>query len=325
MKLVKLTDRSQINDCLLGTKSVVDAVNLPILIDQKKFRQSFTQQLQSSVKLCFNTEFGHQFQQRCKIPGISAEEYQNRAFLDQHGQLWIAGIRFRNLDLKSPFIALTAPFFDGEPSAEEQVCFAEVLKDFGAFNVHRIQFLTLGNWQLREPALAGVWNLDKTLVCGTIGEVAKTTFTSEVSLRKPCDESYLARYNQAFDALLSERPFLANLLAREDEASFQESAEDGLLFEVMVDNQWAGLIAVEKDELWGQTGFLIREEILAAWTRGRGLGPQLQSALALELLKSNESSTLLHGTIHADNSPSLKTALRSSRKAIARYVFWSPF
>ncbi len=80
----------------------------------------------------------------------------------------------------------------------------------------------------------------------------------------------------------------------------------GAVFEVFVDDLWAGLVAVLRQTMAGLPGFLVVEEILSPAFIGQRLAPAVQD----EMIRRLDAGPLdcLFGKIHPLNGPSLRTA-----------------
>lgn len=97
----------------------------------------------------------------------------------------------------------------------------------------------------------------------------------------------------------------------ENREDFAEYAANGLLFDVLVDGEWAGVIAAEIGSRRGLPGAVVAELVLAQPFRGRGLGSQLSTLLARSVPLDDHE--LLVGTIHVDNYGAYRAALRAGR------------
>jgi L-amino acid N-acyltransferase YncA len=108
----------------------------------------------------------------------------------------------------------------------------------------------------------------------------------------------------------------------EDEESLAECAAEGLLCEVVVDGEPAGVVAALPEDGHGVTGYVVQELCLDAGHRGRGLAaPVLQHLV--RMLTADEGATLW-GTIHPDNVASLRNALRIGRQKTGGFVWVTP-
>lgn len=88
-------------------------------------------------------------------------------------------------------------------------------------------------------------------------------------------------------------------------------ARAGTLFEVLLDGNWAGVLAAEPAVAHGLRGATVVELLLTHEVRGRGLGKDLSVLLARNLPLPDDH--VLHGTIHIDNHTARRSALAAGR------------
>lgn len=119
------------------------------------------------------------------------------------------------------------------------------------------------------------------------------------------------RYRRIYDADVARDPAHARHTRAESREDLEELAGRGLLFDVEVDGVWAGLVAAEPDARRGVRGATVVELILDHPFRGRGYGRHLSTLLARGVTLPDDQC--LMGTIHADNTPSYRSALAAGR------------
>jgi hypothetical protein len=124
-----------------------------------------------------------------------------------------------------------------------------------------------------------------------------------------------AAYN-AVDQDHPEHPRQASLASRE---SLQDSADDGLLFDITMNGTWAGYSAVQtdSDDTLGLPSYVVRDVFLAKPFRGEGLGRHLAPLLAQSL---PEQSNILLGAIHANNTGARNAALAAGRQDVGGWL-----
>lgn len=88
-------------------------------------------------------------------------------------------------------------------------------------------------------------------------------------------------------------------------------AKAGTLFDVLVDGWWAGVLAADPGVAHGLRGATVIELLLDPAVRGRGYGPHLSTLLARHLPLPDDQ--ILFGTVHIDNTPAYRSALRAGR------------
>jgi L-amino acid N-acyltransferase YncA len=108
----------------------------------------------------------------------------------------------------------------------------------------------------------------------------------------------------------------------EDAGSLAECAEEGLLFEVLVDDAPAGVVASVRYDAHGMAGFSVQELCLDGAHRGRHVAAAALQRLVDELPARDDD--VLWGTIHPENVPSLRNALSVGRVIVGGYVWVTP-
>lgn len=112
----------------------------------------------------------------------------------------------------------------------------------------------------------------------------------------------------AIDQAHPDHPDQARIETTEDLA---ESVEAGLLYDVLVDGEWAGYVGAHvNDETLGLPAYVVQEFILDPAYRGRGYGRYLPALLAQAL---PDDKPILLGVIHAGNRSALEAAKASGR------------
>jgi L-amino acid N-acyltransferase YncA len=82
------------------------------------------------------------------------------------------------------------------------------------------------------------------------------------------------------------------------------------------------VVAALREEAHGLTGHVVQEICLDAAHRGRGLAPAVLDHLVRALPR--EEGATLWGTIHPDNTASLRNALGIGRQKVGGYVWVTP-
>jgi len=99
-------------------------------------------------------------------------------------------------------------------------------------------------------------------------------------------------------------------------------ADQGLLLEVAVDGHPAGVVAAQREDTHGMSGFCVQEIVLDSAHQGRRLAPAVLQRLVDAL--PAEDGDVLWGTIHPDNAPSLGNAMSIGRRLVGGYVWVTP-
>jgi hypothetical protein len=139
-----------------------------------------------------------------------------------------------------------------------------------------------------------------------------------VELRRAGALAFYPEYEAAYAQMLQERPHLSGVIEVESRETLGDCLEQGLLFEVLVDGAWSGIVAARRDLVAGVRGLQVVEIVLTRAARGQGLGPAVHRRLARSVAAIDPAMVML-GTISAKNAPSLRTALKAGRLEIGAW------
>ncbi|MEJ7630042.1 MAG: hypothetical protein WKF54_10665 [Nocardioidaceae bacterium] len=232
------------------------------------------------------------------------------AYLDQWIPLGtsghvLVGPRYlgRNPDL--PFVGVSAS--DRPLVPTDRARLAEVAeKIFAAFKPGFVLLTTadpVGAWPNTRPEMRQV--------IGSLDDLRRQEMPSELCAVPRLDTAFYDRYRQIHDIHVTQSPAHARHARCEDRQDLQELAERGLLFDVRIEDAWAGIIAAEPAARRGIRGASVVELLLDHRYRGRGYGRHLSTLLAKALPLADEE--YLMGTIHVENVPAYRSALGAGR------------
>jgi L-amino acid N-acyltransferase YncA len=274
--------------------------------------------------------FGQEFRDKLAVEGPRDPlDWANRR-LDLPGGGWaVTGIRFRGADARRPFvdvIGTTQP-----PTPEGLAVVAEVvLPAYEAFVPLCLRVEVPDPSGLVEklggdPRFGAGNEVDMHLVAGLVQQLRehpRAAAYPHLSLR-PGDPHELAGTVAAVYAeLVAREPELAMWAHPEDAESLAACAAEGLLFEVLVDQAPAGVVAAVRDNAHAMAGFCVRELCLDSTHRGRHVAAAMLQRLIDQLPAS--ATDVLWGTIHPRNTPSLRNALSVGRVPVGGYAWVTP-
>jgi hypothetical protein len=143
---------------------------------------------------------------------------------------------------------------------------------------------------------------------------------SIIALRAPSDLAFYPRYESAHaEVSRGFTPLMRASVRLESGETLAKCRNEGALFEILIDGEWAGIIAATRESGLGLPGFQIAEEILTAPFRGRGLAKPVQREFVAQLPAKDDD--FLSGMILAENRPSLRTALGVGRTDLGGFHF----
>ncbi len=227
--------------------------------------------------------------------------------------LALAEIRFKGMDPTQPFVELSL-LSDRVTEFDELV--EAALDTYSPFAPTRAR-AWFGRDQ--QPSMVGTLVRDQHLLVGQLGALRERAFTGAPLQLKEVVDRRLAyeRYVALHDQYRREAPQIAEELYCSTEAAFGELLDHGMTFDAFLDGRRVGFVAAAPEAIWGQPGIAMQEEFLEPEFRGRGLGRCLQRALIERLTLPSES--LLWGTIHDANQPSLRIARSLGRLPIGAH------
>jgi hypothetical protein len=118
--------------------------------------------------------------------------------------------------------------------------------------------------------------------------------------------------------MFAARPQLRGQVRIEPEKSLANCLEQGLLYEILVDGGWAGIVAASRETFAGVTGCYMNEIVLESAVRGQCLGPAVHQHFA-KVVAAEHPEGVITGMIASVNVPSLKTAMRAGRIEIGAW------
>lgn len=249
----------------------------------------------------------HQF---FALAGVSPEDYKERLLSLGDGKEAFVGIRFQGLNIKRPFVSVWLNFSDIDSRELKRIL--KIIKDeFQIFNPLKI---LLG----LEPDLEfeGIdYYLDDYILIGNLLDLKKEIIDNRlVSIELATEMDFYEDYSREYDLFHKESPVLAGEVRKESFDDLKKAMDDSLLFKVMIDQKFVGVIAGRVEEKYGVKGICVLEKFLFSDFRNKGYGNIFQQLFINELAKRDYK--ILWGNIFHKNYGSLKTALGTGRKIV---------
>lgn len=274
--------------------------------------------------------FGAEFRDGVGIPASADPlDWANRRIDLPTGGWAVAGIRFRGLDVSRPFVDVVATTEPPTPDGLATVATA-ALPYFASFDPLCLRVDAPDPAALVERVAADArfgprCSVDQYVVAGPVADLRSRPRVPSYDLvaLRPGDAVALAERAAAIYAELARRnPDLPMWARAEDAESLAACADEGLLFEVLLDGGAAGVLAAVRDDAHGMSGFSVEELCLDADSRGRRLAAGVLQRLVDEL--PAEDGDVLWGTIHPDNAPSLRNSVSVGREVVGGYAWVTP-
>lgn len=257
-------------------------------------------------------EFAEGFAAAQPQSGQPPEAFLNRWVAVAADLSVLVGPRYRGRDPHKPFVSVEA---SSRPLAPEDLpTLRGVLgAEFSAFHP-----LYVRCWSAEPP---GAWpgtRPDMRNVVGHISDLGQRPLPSGLTARAASDLAFYNCYAEIHRIHVEREPEHAVHSKLETREDLTELIDDGTLFEVFVDDQWAGIVGAYADSRAGLSGYTVKELILDHEVRGRGYGSALSTVLAKELPAAEDAWLL--GTIHTDNVTAYRSALAAGRTDVGGEV-----
>ncbi|BFU43952.1 hypothetical protein [Krasilnikovia sp. MM14-A1004] len=293
-------------------------------------RQQLRDALAAEADRTGNADFGGEYRDGVGKDGPTDPlDWANRR-LELPGGGWaVTGIRFRGRDLNRPFVdvvaASVAPTPDGLSVVAAAV--APAYRDFGplCLRVAVPDASQLVPQLSRDPRFGPHCAVDMHVVAGLVTQLKahpRASSYGRVHLRAGDPQRLAQRVSAIYDELAEQQPQLPMWATPENVDSLTESADAGLLFEVLVDGAPAGVVAALRDDAHAMRGFSVQELCLDASHRGLRLASGTVQRLVDQL--DAHDSDVVWGTIHPSNAASLRNALSIGREIVGGYAWVTP-
>jgi RimJ/RimL family protein N-acetyltransferase len=278
-------------------------------------RRDIQEATKALVALLSDDDAARQYAETMKVLHLPPEAYKMR-LVEIEGRRFLGQIDFPNRSGSSAFVAIYGASTPPDAIGDESVL-SRVAGEFALFAPRRVRFY--------QPAHVPVERLttqiDQHFLAGLACDMAARRGApglARVTLRRPGDLSFYARYVDAYNQAYLARPFMRGAVRTESEKALAESHAEGLLYEITVDGGWAGIVAARRQVIAGVGGTYMVEILLDSAARGQGLGPAVHQRFATRVA-GTDPSAIITGTIAAVNVPSLKTATRAGRVEIGAW------
>jgi hypothetical protein len=244
-------------------------------------------------------------------PGQPAESMLNYwvpVHEDLHAML---SMRFEGLDPTKPFVDATP--MTRSPRPDDLQALAAVAHE--VYGSHHPRYVRV--WAA-EPEIPGT-EPDRRFFAAPISQLRPHDVPPGLALEPTATVDHYDEARQAYAAVDAAHPHHTAEASLQDREDLQESADDGLLFNITVNGEWAGYTGavIKPEDSLGLPAYVVLEIILAAPHRGHGYGPHLSTLLANAL---PDPTRILIGTIHATNQGARTAAQTAGRQDVGGWL-----
>jgi GNAT superfamily N-acetyltransferase len=246
---------------------------------------------------------------------VAGDQFRERVLIEDGAKAVIGGIRFRNDDLRFPFVGIDASFDLFKPRLIGQVA-SVARREFRAFEPRGILLCGPPNLEL----WGGIERWNHTL-SGSMRAIRDFQLPAELMCSFPNTVEFYDEYREAYAAWQASSPALGSFVRIEAREDLEAAAAKGLLASFSDKAGWCGVAAAQEDALYGTRALYIFDIFLEQRWRGRGAGRAIDAAL---VSKAANRYSLIWEHIHSGNLPSLRVALGQGRSIIETEYFF-PF
>jgi len=283
-------------------------------------RATLSRWLSDAIGRIDDPDWARGFQEACPIPSVDWPAYQHRLLLEEGGPTLLAGIRFKGGDRERPFVDLLAWDQPLSTAADWRAVRQRLARDFAPFAPRVLRVCVPGD--ATPPVAESEREVDQRLVGGSL-ETLRSLPRPPVPPGVVFEVARTLDFVESFHASFARWQEGAGPRGQEVYAASRDELETclstGLVVCALHQGRWAGVMAVYEAQGQRLPGTVVCELFLDASLQGRGCAPALQRSLIEHL--DAPGATVLFGTIHGTNEPSLRTALRCGRRVVETWWF----
>ncbi|MDO5770397.1 MAG: GNAT family N-acetyltransferase [Psychrobacter sp.] len=197
----------------------------------------------------------------------------------------------------------------------------------GRFNEEALKMDTDIDNQLVEVDLIKNNGSDSNLnfVNATAAETPPNSNDKTVKLIPATSLTFYPDYEQGYKTMVAQLPQQKEWTEMMSAYEMQQGVNNGLVYLLKVGGKLAGLMALERSNSLGMSGYYVNENIVFNRYRGLGLGKWLQQSVIERLAERSDwqRTDMLFGTIHHDNQSAIQCAKSIGREDIGGYLWVS--
>jgi hypothetical protein len=242
--------------------------------------------------------------------GVPISAFNNR-LMELGSFRLIAGIRFRDRDIRFPFVGVEQCSVPLGTVADSAAVLHDLHAAFAPFRPRAVSFFHPAHLPLRIRQVRGDYHVLAAPARSMI-EHAPPLHLDRVVLVTSPDLDFHDQYAALYDDIFAERHWARAELNIETRETLQDCLVQELLFQILVDGAWSGIVAGTHATRGGIAGIEVVEIVLSRGARGSGLGVAVQRRFA-EQVAQREPMAVIWGTVADANVPMRRTAERAGR------------
>lgn len=271
------------------------------------------------LKRTTDEEASREYARGCPVAGVDHTLYQLRELTLQCGVSLLAGVHFRGMSTSYPFVGVFAQS-RWLTTTEIAIAHDALIHEFSMFSPRATWWWSRTGRDLPRHDAAIP---DQHLVMGSLDEIRNTSApplpTNWILQRLDTASEVGAEFADMYQSFHREVPELEEAVPPAGLDEIEGCAKAEGLYGCFAGADLVGVVAAKPDTRYGADAWLIWDIVLKRHHCGKGLGPALQRAVLDRLDPAR--APLVVGTIHSQNLPSLRTALRVGRQIVGTWTF----
>ncbi len=265
--------------------------------------------------------FAMGFKRLCPFENCSADDYKYQILnLDQDRKIMVS-LRFKGLDIAYPFIEILHYNFVPDFSRDLDIIRKTIRTRYKVFSPKLIRIFATPDILSTFPESEDVC-CDFRFVAALIEDIQsleRPANYGKISLNPAKDLKIYSRYLELYDQLYRENPNLIHIIYSESRENFEKVRNAGTLFNIYIDDKWAGIVGVTKNSEKYLHGYEMFDIIVAKSFRRKGFSHAIQRQL-IDILDSDHQETIF-GQINPLQLEILNTALKVGGKDLGGWYF----
>lgn len=275
--------------------------------DVKLLHKSTKEQVELKFQSLSNGQRVKMLMKASKHPNKNIADYFGQMINPDKNSLVISTIAFRDSDSgRIPFVRILCKNFNLLRYRNFDKLKNEIYKSHKMFKPEFLEFFEYSN---SKSSKFDRWD---NIVAGhidTIKKIANPERHEEVIVKKVRDLSFYEEYCKEYKELRKLEMFeTESIISKSD---FKFYLDNGLICKIIINKDFAGLIAAHKTTMKYLIGYYIVEKVLFGKYRGQNYAAAAEKKFIGNLKAAKHE--FVYGNIFTKNKPSLKTALKCGR------------
>lgn len=277
-------------------------------IPEEKVRNNLKADLINDTASMHDDIFAHGFKRLCPVPDTQTDDYKYQVLELNDGRKIMTSIRFKGLNILHPFVEILHYNFEPNFKKDLPIIKSAVLHKYADFKPRSIRIFT-GTDLYTELDNSDNINCDYRFFAAKISYIKSLPQPknyNKVALEPARDLKIYSQYLELYGQLYRENPHLIHVIVSESRENFEKVRNAGTLFNIYVQDKWAGIVGVTKRTEKFLHGYKMFDIIISKSYRQKGFTHAIQRKL-FDILDHEHHETI-YGEINPLNNKVISTA-----------------